>query len=161
RRQRKAVAGAAAALGREAVAAEAHDRRDVAPGRVAGHGAPLTGRTLMSTIRALVALADGVTPAAIQAALPGDDGIEVLDWIENDLRDGRSLDTAADLVVVACSAHSPGAIALIKSAADLEPDRPVVVLQLGEAEANGFMQDVFAAGADDIISVPETPERIR
>lgn len=115
----------------------------------------------MSTIRALVALADGVTPAVIQAALPGDDGIEVLDWVENDVRDGRRLDSAADLVIVACSAGSRGTIALIKAAAELEPDRPVVVLQLGEAEPNGFMQDVFAAGADDIISVPETPERIR
>jgi pilus assembly protein CpaE len=115
----------------------------------------------MSTIRALVALAGGVTPAAIQAALPGADGIEVLDWVEGDLHDGRRLDPAADLVLVACSADSPGAIALIKAAAELEPERPVVVLQLGDAESNGFMQDVFAAGADDIVAVPDTPERIR
>jgi pilus assembly protein CpaE len=115
----------------------------------------------MSTIRALVALADGVTPEAIQAALPGDDGIEVLDWVGDDLRAGRPLDPSADLVVIACSTQSPGTLALIKSASDAEPERPVVVLQLGAADSNGFMQDVFRAGADDIVAAPDTAERIR
>jgi pilus assembly protein CpaE len=115
----------------------------------------------MSTIRALVALTEGVTSAAIQAALPGDDGIEVLDWVEDDLRAGRPLDPSADLVVVACSTHSPATLALIKAAAAAETERPVVVLQLDAAESNGFMQDVFMAGADDIVAVPDTPERIR
>ena len=115
----------------------------------------------MTTIRALIALADGITPATVQAALPGADGIEVLDWVENALREGKGLDPSADLVIVACSTKSPSALALIKSAVTLEPERPVVVLQLDPAESNGFMQDVFTAGADDIITVPETPERIR
>lgn len=115
----------------------------------------------MSTIRALVALADGVTPAAVQAALPGDDGIEVLDWAENALREGYGLDPAADLVIVACSTKSADALTLIKSAVSLEQERPVVVLQLDSADSNGFMQDVFTAGADDLVAVPETPERIR
>jgi pilus assembly protein CpaE len=116
----------------------------------------------MSTIRALVALADGVTPVAVQAALPPTDGIEVLEWIDSSSSaDGIGRDRKADLVIVACSVSSASALALIKSAAGAEPERPLVVLQLNGAESNGFMQDVFTAGADDIIALPETPERIR
>ena len=116
----------------------------------------------MSTIRALVALAEGTTPGAVEAALPTADGIEVLEWIENGQpRQVTGRGASADLTIVACSASSANALTLVKNAAILEPDRPVVVLQLDAAQYNGFMQDVFAAGADDIIALPDTPERIR
>ena len=116
----------------------------------------------MSTIRAFVALAEGTTPAAVEAALPTADGIEVLEWIEDGQpRQAAGRGSSADLTIVACSARSASALALVKNAAILEPELPVVVLQLDPAQSNGFMQDVFAAGADDIIALPETPERIR
>jgi pilus assembly protein CpaE len=116
----------------------------------------------MSAIRALIALAEGITPGAVEAALPAADGIEVIEWVENgEPRQAKGGDRSADLVIVACSAKSASTLALIKNEAALEPERPVVVLQLDAAHSNGFMQDVFAAGADDIIALPETPERIR
>jgi pilus assembly protein CpaE len=115
----------------------------------------------MSAIRALVALPDGVTPGAVASVLPGADDIDVVEWVEGAAAlDGRQ-DQAADLVIVACSAKSNGALSLIRSAVTARPDRPLVVLQLDSADTNGFMQDVFAAGADDIVSLPDTPERIR
>ena len=116
----------------------------------------------MSTIRALIALAEGTTPGAVEAALPAADEIEVIQWIENGQpRQVTGRDSSADLVIVACSAKAASALSLIKNESALDPDRPVVVLQLDPAQSNGFMQDVFAAGADDIIALPETPERIR
>ena len=116
----------------------------------------------MSTIRTLIALAEGTTPGAVEAALPAADEIEVIQWIENGQpRQVTGRDSSADLVIVACSAKSASALSLIKNESALDPDRPVVVLQLDPAQSNGFMQDVFAAGADDIIALPETPERIR
>jgi pilus assembly protein CpaE len=115
----------------------------------------------MSAIRALVALPDGVTPGAVASVLPGADDIDVVEWVEGAVAlDGRQ-DQAADLVIVACSAKSIGALSLIRSVATARPDRPLVVLQLDSADTNGFMQDVFTAGADDIVALPDTPERIR
>jgi pilus assembly protein CpaE len=70
-------------------------------------------------------------------------------------------DSLADLVIVACSSGSEDVAGLIRDALEQHPDRPVVVLQLDDAESNGFMQHVFAAGADDIIAASETPERLR
>src|SRR5207244_7904033 len=110
---------------------------------------------------ALIALAEGTTPGAVEAALPAADEIEVIQWIENGQpRQVTGRDSSADLVIVACSAKSASALSLIKNESALDPDRPVVVLQLVPAQSNGFMQDVFAAGADDIIDLPQSPERV-
>ena len=117
----------------------------------------------MSTeIKALVALEDGVQPRALNGVLDGGTGIEVLEYLEG-LAPGQETlrSSAADLVIVACSGGCEGAAALIEDAATQRSDRPVVVLQLDAADSNGFMQQVFAAGADDIIGLPETPERVR
>jgi Flp pilus assembly CpaE family ATPase len=116
----------------------------------------------MNPIRALVALEKGIGSAAVEEALPQAGEIEVLEWIEGIAPGSKTAqESGADLVIVACAAESSGAISLIESAVADHADRPVVVLQLGSPESNGFMQEVFAAGADDIIALPETPERIR
>jgi pilus assembly protein CpaE len=114
----------------------------------------------VSSIRALVALEKGLEPDAVREALPPG-GVEVLQWLESASVHQAGKQTAADLVIVACSAKSGSSISLIDRVTKLAPDRPVVVLQLDGADANGFMQQAFAAGADDIIVLPETPERIR
>src|SRR5256885_17004521 len=38
------------------------------------------------------------------------------------------------------------------------PDRPVVVL--AEGAQNGFVRRIFEAGADDVLNLPEVPERV-
>ena len=113
---------------------------------------------MSSEIRALVALEDGVRPDRLELVLPEADGVKVLEYVDG-LAPGRSAlrESRADLVIVACSAGCEEAAALIEDAVKQRPDRPVVVLQLDEAESNGFMQQVFAAGADDIIGLPERP----
>jgi pilus assembly protein CpaE len=113
----------------------------------------------MSPIRALIALEDGIGPNAVELALPAG-GVDVVEWLEGVPHEHAAPRTGVDLVIVACSATSKSAITLIENVAKLHPDQPLVVLQV-DAGSNGFMQQVFAAGADDIIVLPETPERVR
>lgn len=113
----------------------------------------------MNPIRALVALDKGVTPDVVRMSLPSD-GLEVLRWLESASAEQAAEQTDADLLIVACPATSKSSIFLIDRVTKLAPERPVVVLQLDGADANGFMQQVFAAGGDDIVPLPETPERI-
>jgi pilus assembly protein CpaE len=114
----------------------------------------------VTPIRALVALEKGVAPEAIRTALPSG-GVEVVQWLESGAAQQAANGTSADLLIVACSAKSGSSISLIDRVTKLAPERPVVVLQLDGADSNGFMQQVFAAGADDLVALPETPERIR
>jgi pilus assembly protein CpaE len=116
----------------------------------------------MSTIQALVALETGIKPDAVESALSAGGGIKVLQWLEGaSARPNGAQASRAELVIVACGAGAASSVALVERAAKLLPDRPLVVLQLDAAHSNGFMQQVFAVGADDIIALPETPERIR
>jgi pilus assembly protein CpaE len=114
----------------------------------------------VSTIRALVALENGVAADTVRSALPSG-GIEVLQWFDAASAQQAAKQTNADLVIVACSGLSGSSISLLERVSRLAPGQPVVVLQLDGADANGFMQQVFAAGADDIVALPEAPERIR
>jgi pilus assembly protein CpaE len=114
----------------------------------------------VNPIRALVALEKGVTQESVRTVLPSG-GVEVLQWLESASAAKAANETAADLLIVACSAKSGSSISLIDRVTKLAPDRPVVVLQLDGADSNGFMQQVFSAGADDLVTLPETPERIR
>ncbi len=117
---------------------------------------------MSADIKALVALEDGVGLDRLAEILPESNGVNVLEYVDG-LSAGQSAlrESRADLLIVACSAGCEQAATLIEDALKQRPDRPVVVLQLDDAESNGFMQQVFAAGADDIIGLPETPERIR
>jgi pilus assembly protein CpaE len=114
----------------------------------------------VSSIRALVALESGVDTDTVREVLPAS-GVDVLQWLEAASAQQAVNDTAADLLIVACSAQSGSSISLVERVTKLAPERPVVVLQLDGADSNGFMQQVFAAGADDIVTLPEPPERIR
>jgi pilus assembly protein CpaE len=114
----------------------------------------------VSPIRALVALENGVTADTVRTALPSG-GVDVVKWLDAASAQQAAKQTAADLVIVACSAPSGSSVSLIERLTKLVPDQPVVVLQLDGADTNGFMHQVFAAGADDIVAMPEPPERVR
>lgn len=117
---------------------------------------------MSAPLKAVVALEDGVQADAVTKALPASKGIEVLEYAEGAAAAQASLkESAADLVIVACSSGWADTAAVIKDAVKQHPNRPVVVFQLDEAVSNGFMQDVFAAGADDIVGLPESAERVR
>ena len=114
---------------------------------------------MASRIHALVALDEGVDSQAIQTMLPDNGGIEVVGIINGLDESWRTMqETATDLLIVACAGYSDRALYFIDSAVKQQPDRPVVVLTTGSP--NGFVRRVFESGADDILTLPEPPERV-
>ena len=115
----------------------------------------------MSPIRALVALENGVDARQRSGGAARPAASRCSSGSRPRRRSRPRSRRRADLLIVACSAKSGSSISLIERVTKLAPERPVVVLQLDGADSNGFMQQVFAAGADDIVALPEPPERIR
>jgi pilus assembly protein CpaE len=110
-------------------------------------------------IHALVAIDAGVDSQYIQSTLPDHNGIEVVGIINGIEESWRTLqETSPDLLVVACEGYSDRVLYFIDSAVKQQPDRPVVVLTTGSP--NGFVRRVFESGADDIVTLPEPPDRI-
>jgi pilus assembly protein CpaE len=112
---------------------------------------------MAETIQALVALVDDVDPYRIESALAS----EMLDI---EMSDGQSdewgdfLGRPAAVVLVACSSYSDRAMHMVDRAVKMRPDRPVVVLT--ESSPNGVLRQAFEAGADDVLSLPQSPESI-
>jgi len=110
-------------------------------------------------IRTVVALDAGVDRAAVDAALPVDVDIEVVGVVDGLEESWSTLqETPTDLVVVACAGYSDRALFFVEGAVKQRAERPVVVL-CTEAP-NGFVQRVFEAGADDILTLPQTPTEV-
>jgi pilus assembly protein CpaE len=110
-------------------------------------------------IQAIVAVDAGVDENQLRSALPEGAGIDVLGVIDGLEESWQTLqETSPDIVVVACSGYSDRALYFIDSAVKQASERPVVVLTIGSP--NGFVRRVFEAGADDIITLPESPERV-
>jgi pilus assembly protein CpaE len=110
-------------------------------------------------IQTLVALDVGVDEALLRSALPDDGGIEIIGIVDGLNESWQTLqETTADLVVVACAGYSDRAIYFIDNAVKQSRERPVVVLTTGSP--NGFVRRVFESGADDIITLPEDPDRV-
>jgi pilus assembly protein CpaE len=110
-------------------------------------------------IHALVAVDTGVDGAQLQASIPDASNIDVIGVIEGLDESWQTLqDTSPDLVIVACAGYSDRALFFIDSAVKQVRERPVVVLTSGSP--NGFVRRVFESGADDILTLPESPERV-
>jgi pilus assembly protein CpaE len=111
-------------------------------------------------IKALVALELGVDRHLVEAALPQQSEVQVVGVVEGFDEAWRVLEESpTDLLIVACAASSDRALYLIDGAVKQEPDRPVIVLCQGSV--NGFVGRVFAAGADDFLSLPESSDNVR
>jgi pilus assembly protein CpaE len=112
-------------------------------------------------IKALVALDEGVDSEAIRAALPENTaGIQIVGLVQGLDETWRILqETTTDLLVVSCSGYSDRALFLIDAASKQRPERPIVVLSDGAQ--NGFVRRLFESGADDIVLLPESPDRVR
>jgi len=113
----------------------------------------------MPVIKTFVAVDPSVERAVVQAALPPAGEIEILGVI-NGLEESWSAlqEAPIDLLAVACGGHSDRALYFIESALKQRPDRPIVVL--AESAQNGFVRRIFEAGADDVLDLPESPERV-
>lgn len=114
---------------------------------------------MSAPIRVLVAVDEGVDGDALQASLPQDNTIQIVGVVDGLGESWTTLqEVPTDLLAVACGGYSDRAINLIDGAVKQRPDRPVVVLSGGSP--NGFVKRVFEAGADDITTLPESPERV-
>jgi pilus assembly protein CpaE len=110
-------------------------------------------------VKTLVALDGGVDRETVQAALPEGSDIHVVALVDGLEESWTALqETAIDLLVIACGGYSERALVFIDGAVKQRRDRPVVVLC--ESSPNGFVRRVFEAGADDIITLPETPGNV-
>ncbi len=111
-------------------------------------------------IRTLVSLDNGVDEVAVRAALPQDPSIQLLGFLQGVDETWATLqDSATDLLVIACSGYSERALSLISGTARDHPDLPIVVLSMSSPD--GFLSRLFEMGADDVVRLPESPERVR
>src|ERR671926_429118 len=114
---------------------------------------------MAAAIRTLVAVDTTADRQIVQAALPASEGIEIVGVIYGLDESWNALQEAqTDLVAVACSGYSDRTLFFIEGALKQRPERPTVVLVHDPRE--GFVRRVFEAGADDVVVLPESPERI-
>ena len=113
---------------------------------------------MADTIRVLVTLAEHADARLVEQALEGDSSLEIVGYAEQ-VDDWRQfLEQPADVVVVGCYGHDDGMAAMVDHAVKHRPDRPVVVMS--EASPNGFLRQAFEAGADDVITLPQSSEQV-
>lgn len=113
---------------------------------------------MSDAIRILVVLAEHADRSRIESALEGDSALEPIGYADR-LDDWQTfLEQPGDVVVVASYGHDEGVTAMVGYAVKHRPDRPVLVMS--EASPNGFLRQVFEAGADDVITLPQSAEDV-
>jgi pilus assembly protein CpaE len=103
-------------------------------------------------------LEDGFDGAQVEEALPAGTRARTVRLTDAARMGVLPGDVTSDLLIVGTAGHSDAALATIESAARQRPERPVVVLYAGSP--NGFMEQAFAAGADDLIGLPLPPAQL-
>jgi pilus assembly protein CpaE len=107
-------------------------------------------------VKTLVALDGGVDRETVEAALPEGSDIQVVAFVDGLEESWTTLqETATDLVIVACAGYSERTLVFIDGVVKQRSERPVVVLC--ESSPDGFVRRVFEAGADDIVTLPQSP----
>ena len=111
-------------------------------------------------IRTVVSLDSGIDEAVVRAALPQDPSIQVVAFLRGVEDSWTTLqETPTDLLVIACDGYSERALSLIGSSSRELPAVPIVVLS--QSSPDGFLSRLFEMGADDVVRLPEAPERVR
>jgi pilus assembly protein CpaE len=110
-------------------------------------------------VKTLVALDGGIDRDTVEAALPEGSDIQVVAFVDGLEESWTALqETATDLVVIACAGYSERTLVFIDGVVKQRHDRPIVVLC--ESSPNDFVRRVFEAGADDIVTLPDTPGNV-
>jgi pilus assembly protein CpaE len=113
---------------------------------------------MADTLRILVTLSEHADPRLAEQALQGDSFVEVVGYSDY-LDDWRAfLEQPADLVIVVSPSGDASGTDMVDRAVKHRPDRPVVVMT--DSPANGFLRQVFEAGADDVITLPQPPQEV-
>jgi len=110
-------------------------------------------------IKTLIAVDADVDSHGVQSLLEDVPSLHIVGVINGLEESWRTLqETKPDLLIVACAGYSDRALYFIDSAVKQEPGRAVVVVSTGSP--NGFIRRVFESGADDLLALPEEPDRI-
>jgi pilus assembly protein CpaE len=113
---------------------------------------------MSDTIRILVTLAEHADQGLVESALGNEPSLEVIGYSDH-LDDWHAfLEQPGDVVIVACYGHDDAVTTMVDYAVKHRPDRPVVVMS--EASPNGFLRHAFESGADDVITLPQSPEEV-
>jgi pilus assembly protein CpaE len=113
---------------------------------------------MADTISILVVLAEHADRHLVESALGNEPSLEVVGYADY-LEDWQTfVGEPGDVVVVACYGQDDGVKGRIDYAVKHRPDRPVVVMS--EASPNGFLREAFEAGADDVITLPQSSEQV-
>ena len=113
---------------------------------------------MTGAIRTLVVLAEHADRQLVEEALENESSLEVVGYADS-LDDWRAfLEQPGDVVVVASYGHDEAVAGIVDHAVKHRPDRPVVIMS--EASPNGFLRQAFEVGADDVITLPQTPEQV-
>jgi pilus assembly protein CpaE len=100
-------------------------------------------------IKALLAAFGNIDTETLNRAVAEQPDLTVVGLIESGAAwTSRGFD--ADVLLVACEGPQPDVLSLIEQETAAQPDLPVVVLCGGSP--NGFVRQVFEAGADDIVA---------
>jgi pilus assembly protein CpaE len=111
-------------------------------------------------VKALVALDYGVDARTVESVLPVASKVQVVGMVEGLERGWTVLEeTSPDMLLIACQGYSERALYLIEDVARNRPDRAIVVLFFGTPD--GFMERIFEAGADDLVTLPASAEEVR
>ena len=108
----------------------------------------------------LVVTDESSSEALVRSALPGSSPVRVV-LVDDALGAGEQLiaEAAPDMVIVGCSTHPEQALRLIAELSVISASRPIVALYDGNP--NGFMGPAFRAGADDLITLPQSTDQLR
>ncbi|HXV05381.1 MAG TPA: AAA family ATPase [Solirubrobacterales bacterium] len=113
---------------------------------------------MTETLKALVVVEDGADPALVDAAFPPGGRIAPSAFVEGVAEAERAIGDSSDLVLVACGGEAAGVTGLIGRARAERPDRPIVAL--AESAPDYFVRALLEAGADDVVKLPDTPDRV-
>lgn len=114
---------------------------------------------MSAIVRTIVALDGQVDTSVLHGLVPAGSPVEIVGTSEGSTHSwGAGDPPPADLMLVACSGDSSGAVELVRRSVADHPARPVVVVCA--STPNGLVTDALAAGAEDIVVLPETPEKV-
>src|SRR5205085_8200899 len=119
----------------------------------------VSGPSMSREARILLAVDDRIDYDGIRAALPAGAPVKVTTLEDSTARITAILSEApVDVVVVGCAESTDRALRAIETSVAERPDTPVVVLYAGTP--NGFMEQAFAHGADDLITLPQSAKDV-
>ena len=111
---------------------------------------------MIGSVKTLVGLESGVDRNTVEAVLPTDASVEFAGIVEglDPLLDVVKRQPV-DVVLLACTHGSDAALSFVEEIAHDHPDSALIVLQ--PMSTNGFMSRAVAAGAEDVVTLPESP----